>query len=676
MLANENPIASGSLEQYTAREMWGFRAAVWEEIMTRRWILASLLLVMLTTPGRAQAPTKRLPYLEPRERQRIERMQREISAKEMQQLLEKFNHLDRVSGGRGEAEAARLLVEALERHGVPHKVHRFRAYLSWPIRAELVVASPDRRTLRAVTPAFSAATGARGLEGEMVFVGSPGAIFGPMASESYPGKDVRGKIVVSDGLITPQNARLMEDLGAIGLVHINPRELLHEMIMTTVWGTPTPESAKFVPKIPALSVSKADGDWLKQLAQRGAVRVRLVTEVSTAWREMPLVVAEVRPEIEAKDSAGADPEQFILVSSHLDAWYAGMTDTASTDASLLEMARILHANRKRLRRGFRFAWWTGHSTGRYAGSTWYADQFWSELDRNCIAYMNLDGPGARNVPLDRVATWAWPELAEFTSRFAREWTGKQPEEGYFAGSMRVFRPFRAGDSAFQGIGVPEVSVGLPEIPAGHPDHAPYVGGSERGWWWHTPEDRIDKIDMKALVRDTELRLAELFTLANEPVLPYQVTPIAESYVTALNELATAAQKHADLWPLVERADRLLRRARDLDKWSAEFAEGAMRRARRQEQVREFNRVLLAVTHMLNATLYTESGRFDQDPAAPLPVLPGLDRARQLAKLDPSGDEYGFLLTRVVRERNRVAATLDAALERMEQFWSTTARPKR
>ncbi|MGH9795501.1 MAG: M28 family peptidase [Candidatus Acidiferrales bacterium] len=400
----------------------------------RRVAIVLVALALAAATAKTQRAQRDAAYLDARERQRIERMQREISAKEMQALLEKFDKLDRISGGRGEAQAAQMLAEALERYGVPHKVHRFRAYLSWPIRAELVVLGTERRTLRAVTPAFSASTGARGLEGELVFVGSPGAIFGPLSGDAYPGKDVRGKIVVADGLITPQNARLVEDLGAVGLIHINPRELLHEMIVTTVWGTPTPESARYVPRIPALSISKADGDWIKQLAQNGAVRVRLVTEVSTAWREIPLVVAEVRPEIASKEAQGVDPDQFVLVSSHLDAWYAGMTDTASTDVSILEMARILHANRKRLRRGFRFAWWTGHSAGRYAGSTWYADQFWSELNRSCIAYMNLDGPGARNVPLDRVATWAWPELAEFTSSFAREWTGKEPEEGYFAGA--------------------------------------------------------------------------------------------------------------------------------------------------------------------------------------------------------------------------------------------------
>lgn len=641
--------------------------------MRRRFTVAVAALGLLTPVAAAQNVPRTERYLTPRERQRIERMQRDISTKEMQQLLEKFNRLDRISGGRGEAQAAALLTEALERHGVPHKVHRFRAYLSWPIRAELIALEPQRKTMKAVTAAFSASTAAQGLEGDLVFVGSPGAIFGPLAAGTYPGKDVRGKIVVADGLITPQNARLMEDLGAAGLVHVNPGELLHEMIITTVWGTPTPESSRHIPKIPALSVTQSDGAWLKQLAQRGNVRVRLVTEVSTAWRETPLVVAEVKPGMAAKDAAGVDPDQFILVSSHLDAWYAGMTDTASTDASILEMARLLHANRKLLRRGFRFAWWTGHSTGRYAGSTWYADQFWSELDRHCIAYMNLDGPGARNVPLDEVATWAWPELADFTGKFAREWTGKEAKEGYFAGSMRVFRPFRAGDSAFQGIGIPEVSIGLPEIPPNHADYRAYVGGSERGWWWHTPEDTLDKIDMKALVRDTELRLAELFTLANQPVLPYRITVLAQSYVTSLNELAASAKGQIDLWPLVERADRLQAKARSLDEASREINSRAGKNAATARDVRELNRLLLALSHALNATLYTESGRFDQDAAAPLPVLPGLARATKLAALDPASDEYGFLLTRVVRERNRVAATLDDALEWIDRFLNSTRK---
>lgn len=634
-----------------------------EESMHRSYLFAAVPLAVVLaalplTPQQAVPPDS-APLLTAKDRQILTQLQGEVSTAELEKILVPFNSLDRVSGSEGEARAAELLAEALRRYGIPHQVHRFRAYLSWPLRAELRVTSPGQKTLRAVPPAFSVSTPAAGLEGELVFVGSPGAIFGPLATPSYAGKEIRGKIVVADGLITPQHARLVEDLGAIGLIHINPRELLHEMIMTTVWGTPTLETMHRIPQIPALSITRADGEWLKQLGQRGPVRVQLFTEVSTSWRTIPLVVAEVKGEVE--------PEAFILVSSHLDAWYKGMTDTASTDASMLEMARILDRNRTLLRRGFRFAWWTGHSTGRYAGSTWYADQFWPELDRSCVAYMNLDGPGARNVPLEEVAAWGWPELDEFTKQLARELTGREPREGYFAGRMRLFRPFRAGDSSFQGIGIPEVSIGLPEIPAGHPDRADYVGGSERGWWWHTPEDTLDKIDLRALVRDTELRLAELYTLANLPVLPYRISAIARSYRAALADLPAAVGAHLELAPLAERAAQLETKAIELE----ELAGGLRRQAESepavQERMAELNRLLLKLSHGLNATLYTASGRFEQDPAAPLPILPGLDRARELAQLDPASDRYGFLRTQMVRERNRVAATLDDALDRITDF---------
>ncbi|MFQ5927696.1 MAG: M28 family peptidase [Terriglobia bacterium] len=628
--------------------------------------ILSVLFVVLplaAQPGPGGSPT---PLLTPEDRQFITRLQQEISWTEMQKILEPFNSLDRISGGAGEARASALLVAALQQYGIPYQVHRFRAYLSWPLRAELRVVAPEQKPLRAVTVAFSAATAPQGLEGELVFVGSPGPIFGALTPRAYTGPEVRGKIVVADGLITPQHARLVEELGAAGLVHINPRELLHEMIITTVWGTPTLATMAHIPRIPALSITRADGEWLKQLSKRGPVRVRLVTEVSTAWRTIPLVVAEVKGALE--------PESFTLVSSHLDAWYKGMTDTGSTDASMLEMARILHRHRSRLRRGFRFAWWPGHSTGRYAGSTWYADEFWSELDRHCVAYMNLDGPGTRSVPLDQIAAWAWPELADFTKQFARELTGQEPQEGYFAGALRVFRPFRAGDSSFQGIGIPEVSIGLPEIPRGHPDRADYVGGSERGWWWHTPEDTLDKIDPKALVRDTELRLGELYVLATLPVLPYRISAIAHSYRVALADLQAAVGTHLELTALSERAERLEAKARELEALAERLGRGGAGAPARQPRIAELNRLLLKLSHELNATLYTATGRFRQDPAAHLPILPGLDRARALAQLDPTSDRYGFLRTQMVRERNRVAHTLDAALDDINAFLTRSAKP--
>ena len=37
------------------------------------------------------------------------------------------------------------------------------------------------------------------------------------------------------------------------------------------------------------------------------------------------------------------------------------------------------------RRGLRVVFWSGHSQGRYSGSTWYADTHWEELERRAAS---------------------------------------------------------------------------------------------------------------------------------------------------------------------------------------------------------------------------------------------------------------------------------------------------
>ena len=63
----------------------------------------------------------------------------------------------------------------------------------------------------------------------------------------------------------------------------------------------------------------------------------------------------------------------MLVHGHYDCWEVGVGDNATGDATLLELARVLWVIARRLRRSVKLAWWPGHSTGRYAGSTWFAD---------------------------------------------------------------------------------------------------------------------------------------------------------------------------------------------------------------------------------------------------------------------------------------------------------------
>jgi hypothetical protein len=396
-----------------------------------------------------------------------------------------------------------------------------------------------------------------------------------------------------------------------------------------------------------VSIGKSDGERLRAAAAKGALELRLSADVSQGWTTIPLVVAEV---------PGRTPE-FVLVATHLDAWYSGMTDTGGTVASILDMARVLQKHQPELVRGVRFAWWPGHSFGRYAGSTWYADRYWADLDQHCVAYTNLDGAGRRGSRIDAVEAGAWPGIAEWSREYAKELTGKTPPEP----KGELFRPGRDSDSAFQGLGIPEVSIGVPGPPEGHPDVEP--SGLIR--YWHTAEDTLDKLDPAALELDTQYRLAQIAELLTRPTLPHRIGPIAASYTRAIDEIAKAAGAAFDLASTRKAATALAAAAARLDAAPLPAAEAA-RTAR--------DRLLVRVTHRLNARLYSRADRFDQDPAAAVPVLPLLARARELPSLEPDSDALGFLETELVRGRNAVEATLHEATREIEELLSAAARP--
>jgi N-acetylated-alpha-linked acidic dipeptidase len=557
-------------------------------------------------------------------------VQHAVSIAEIQKTLDAFN-IDRTSGKEGERQAADYLLRKLTEYGIRHTRYEARLYMSWPISAELTVPANPPFTVRGVTPAFGATTPQDGLTAEVVLRTGPNQPFG---------SDVRGKIVVASGGVSPDRALAAQRAGVAGLIQVSDDEITHEMIATTIWGAPTTESASRLPSIPIIHIKKSEGDRLRAVATPG-VKVHLTTKVEQHWATAPLVVADV-------PGRSAD---FVLIATHIDAWYKGMTDTAGSDASILEMAHVLQAQQGNLERGVRFAWWPGHSFGRYAGSTWYVDRFWMDLDQHCVAYTNLDGPGRRGSQMDRVSAGGWPGIEEFSRDFAQKLTGKTPEARPVRG---VFRPTRDSDSSFQGLGIPEFSIGVPGPPRTHPD----IEANGQISYWHSAQDTIEKIDPKALELDTQYRVAQLYALATMPDLPLRIAPIATSFEKVLGDLATAGGQTIDLKTAQDAAAALHRAADRLD--AASRPPDPVKRAER-------NDFLVRLTHELNSRLYTKAGRVDQDPAANIPVLPLLDSLRELPKLDKNSDGYGFLETDLLRGRSAVESTLREAKRQIDAY---------
>jgi hypothetical protein len=565
----------------------------------------------------------------------------DISAERLQEHLNVFSTLFRDSGSEDEWKAARYIAEKLTEYGVQSEILEFDSLISWPLEGKLELLDSDGNVTESVqtrTRSFGQQTPEGGFTGELVFVPFAPPAKGEMifshraVAGDYTGLDVAGKIVITaDG--GPDGIRRAQERGAAGHIHIWPSDenVVHEMIGTSVWGTPTPESAKRLPSIPVLGVKNADGERIAGMLAEGSVTVRIESNVKTEWMHVPLVTGFI---------PGTDSDAYLLVGAHIDSWYEGVTDNATGDAALIEMARVLGQHRGSLKRGVRFGWWPGHSTGRYSGSTWFADTQFMELRARAIGYLNIDSPGVRET-VEWDCRYNMGEIEHITGAVVRELSGQAPN---------VRRPLKAGDQSFLGVGLPSMGA-YRMLPLDHPERKA-VGGCGGGYWWHSPEDTLDKADANILAEDVAVYAAMTVRMCAPEVIPYNFVPSANDFIEHLTDLQQTAGSHLDLASTLALADRYKSAAEQL---AATPAENAANR----------NAVMRKLTHLVNPALFTIDGPYEFDPALQLPVLPGLAPMKQLAGMDPKSDDYQFLLTKLRRQRNRIEDTLMQASELIE-----------
>ena len=412
--------------------------------------------------------------------------------------------------------------------------------------------------------------------------------------------------------------------GVIGQVHISPHEHLHEMCVSPVWGSPTEATQGALPSTVVMTLRKADGDALKRRVQGNApVEVTLHAEVETRWRKTPILVAELPGPDEA--------EPFVMFSGHHDTWYYGVMDNGGANATMLEIARLFAPERAAWRRGLRLCFWSGHSHGRYSGSAWYADQYWEELERRCVAHVNVDSTGGVGASvLGHTASMSVLHAlaAEAIGAAGQDYIGK--------------RKNRSSDDSFGGIGIPSMFGALSEQP---PSSAPATRNN-LGWWWHTPEDTIDKIDEEYLIRDTRVVLFVTRRLADDAVLPLDVAAEARDLAAELTKLRPMLSGRVDVDDLLARAEAV-----------AAAASAAQSGGGHAELI---NHALLRATRALVPIDYSAGDRFEHEPALPVPAWPTLQPLRDLAQAVAGSDEAAFLAVSARRARNRVAFALRQA----------------
>ena len=547
----------------------------------------------------------------------------DVSAEEPWALVERFADLDRVSGTEDERAAAAYVTDRLNQFGVGYERFDPSLYLSTPHGAG-VEADDGWTAASAKTVSFSNDGTA---EGELVYVENDDemASIESMLSVSLDGlpEDLSGKVVMSESIIPISAIGELAERGAEAFVGIHPHEREpHEGIVTPVWGGAPPyEERGRIPDLLVANVSASDGRELREKAASGA-EVTVSAATTTEWKTAPLVVAKIPGE------AAPAVDEFVLAHGHIDSWYEGVTDNATGDAALLELARVLHAHRDALRRDVWVAWWPGHSTGRYAGSTWFTDEFAGALAGRCVAHVNVDSPGVADATeYDERVKWM-AAVHDVAADTIADVSGK---------ATGRFRPARAGDYSFNNLGIPGMSLqsSIPESVREERGYHPVGGSAGHADAWHLTTDTIEKADPDVLERDTEVYTLATARLsrAEQPADP----------VRAIDQLASAVTKYDaasefDLGPVIDELDAL----REATTTVLADADGYPDAADR-------------LVKQLTRLQFVTEGAFEQDPAESRAPVPRLAPVERLPALD--GDDARFLELQLTRARNDVVATL-------------------
>lgn len=527
-------------------------------------------------------------------------------------------------------KSADMMVARLKKHGVPVKVYEPEIYLSVPFEASIKV---GKTVIRAKPPAYSKSTEA--LKAELayapaVYSASIGTLFHKNQHDIDPAS-FRGKIVISEGFAFPGKIREFELAGAVGVIAVNPGVDIHWGICTSIWGTPDLDDLPRKPDIPVVAVNNPDGKALIALAGTGK-KVTISAKLEEGWYKQKVPVVEIRGNLE--------PEKFVLLHGHYDSWDVGVGDNATGDATMLEVARVLAKHAGKLKRSVRIAWWPGHSTGRYAGSTWFADHFALDLDANCVAQINCDSPGCRWATLFKDVSWT-KETEGYAKDVIKAVAGLEAHGE---------RPHRAGDYSFNNIGISSLLMLSSTMPDDLRAKKGYytVGGCGGNIAWHTENDLLEIADKDILLRDMKVYLEVVASIADSDILPFDWRAQVAEFSETIASYQKEAGKAFDLAPSTTATLSLEKVLADFYKSAAE---GKIPQAKANHVIQRLARILVPIN-------YTRVPRFRHDPALPVPALPTLSAASEIKGLDKL--KQGFAKTQLVRGQNRYIAALREA----------------
>lgn len=508
----------------------------------------------------------------------IEEVSRNEMLSTIHYMTEHFPY--RLAGSPCEAAASRYVTERLKQYGLEVENKEFYTYNSDPMYSKVTVLEPEME-IDSLPCAHIRATKPEGEIFELIYVGN-----GDYAA--YKDIDVTGKMVlveVSYAPPVPEKARIAYEMGAAGIMCMNwgnDEEVICRRGLKGVWGNPTEANFHCIPEIVGVGVTRGAGLKLKQLCLEGRkVEVKVTAIADRTWS----IVHQPTAILHGNGSS----DEFLLVCSHLDAWKPGVTCNATGNATTLEICRILSKHRQELDRDVYFVFWDGHEVAEAAGSTWFVDNNWDNLNKHCVCYMHIDSTGVKETELYEIK--ASEELLGFAKKNIND---VLPEL-----ELRAMALKKIGDQSFMGIGVSSIT----QRKSFTKEYMEHAHGATLGWWNHTIEDGEDKCDPVALEEDTRATLKVLYDLATAKLLPYDFSDKISVFRANVQKVADKFGDHMDFTDLQDNLKTVEHQVNEIQ---------AMKEGLSNEQAKLYNEFVKMVARQITNVTMTCADKYSQD----------------------------------------------------------------
>jgi N-acetylated-alpha-linked acidic dipeptidase len=377
----------------------------------------------------------------------------ELSTESISALHLALTKRPHIAGTPASNAVAEMLRKRLAEAGLETEDHQFEVYLSTPqsITVELVEPAPEALSVREPANPIDPDSANPELGPAFVAYSASGTVTAPVVYVNYglppdydqlaaAGVDVKGKIVMARYARSHRAVKIhtAEEHGAAAIIiYSDPADdgyakglawpegpwradfMIQRGNGKYSWfwhGDPLspgvaarsgaavlePATAATLPKIPAVVLSSKEASRiLSQLRGPaspagfqgalpftyrlgpGPAVVKLDVHMDAGWRTIHDVIGRLR---------GKNPERWVVLGTHHDAWTFGGMDPGSGTSAVFETARALGALHKHgwvPDRSIVFAFWDAEEFG-LVGSTEYAEAFEKQLREKAVAYINTD----------------------------------------------------------------------------------------------------------------------------------------------------------------------------------------------------------------------------------------------------------------------------------------------